>query len=118
MLRSDSRSGIESPYVSSAVIRDFGGGTGFCKVPRSVPAWFREFHVMPRPLDPRTIELLDADMVRVLRALTPAQRLAAAFDCQRTARLVIAGHLRDAHPDWDENQVQAEIARRMLGGTG
>ena len=43
-------------------------------------------------LDPRKIELLDDAMVVVLRSKTPAERLAMAFDCNRTARLVIAGH--------------------------
>ena len=72
---------------------------------------------MKTPIDPRKIELLDDAMVAVLRTKTPAERLAMAFDCNRTARLVIAGHLRTQHPDWIEAQIQAEVARRMLLGT-
>jgi hypothetical protein len=68
------------------------------------------------PLDPRKIELLDDAMVAVLRTKTPAERLAMAFDCNRTARLIIAGHLRTLHPDWTEPQIQAGVAGRMLDG--
>ncbi len=67
-------------------------------------------------LDPRKIELLDDAMVMVLRAKTPAERLAMAFDCNRTARLVIAGHLRACHPEWTDEQIQAGVAGRMLDG--
>ncbi len=37
-----------------------------------------------------------------------------AFDCNETARLVIAGHLRALHPEWTEAQIQAGVAGRML----
>jgi Rv0078B-related antitoxin len=67
-------------------------------------------------LNPLMIELLDDAMVRVLRTKTPAERLAMAFDCNRTARLIIAGHLRTQHPDWTELQIQAGVAGRMLDG--
>ncbi|HEY5316258.1 MAG TPA: hypothetical protein VIK18_27260 [Pirellulales bacterium] len=72
---------------------------------------------MKLPLDPRKIEMLDEAMVSLLRAKSLVQRLAMGFDCNRTARLVIAGHLRTLRPDWPEEQVQAEVARRMLLGT-
>jgi hypothetical protein len=72
---------------------------------------------MESPLDPRKIEMLDEAMVLLLRAKSPVQRMAMGFDCNRTARLVIAGHLRTLHSDWPEERVQAEVARRMLVGT-
>jgi hypothetical protein len=72
---------------------------------------------MKSPLDPRKIEMLDEAMVALLRAKSPVQRLAMGFDCNRTARLVVAGHLRTLHSDWTEEQTQAEVARRMLLGT-
>jgi hypothetical protein len=72
---------------------------------------------MSRPLQPHQIELLDDAMVEILRAKTPAERLAMAFDCNRTMRLRMAGHLRTRHPDWTEEQIHAEVARRMLGGS-
>ena len=53
----------------------------------------------------------------ILRPKTPAERIEMAFGCNRTARLLIEGGLRTIHFDWTDEQVQAEIARRMLGGT-
>jgi hypothetical protein len=67
--------------------------------------------------DPSRIEVLDEEMAEVLRHKTPAERLQIAFGCNRMARLVIEGHLRTIHPDWTDQQVMAEVARRMLGGT-
>jgi hypothetical protein len=68
--------------------------------------------------DARRIERLEPEIVAVLRRMWPAERLAAAFDCNRTMRLRLAGHLKTRHPDWGEEQIQAEIARRMLHGAG
>jgi hypothetical protein len=45
------------------------------------------------------------------------ERVAMVFDANRTMRLRIEGHLRTLHPEWTSEQVTAEIARRMLGGT-
>jgi hypothetical protein len=71
-------------------------------------------HFIP---DARRIEVLDSIMVEVLRSKTPAERVAMGLECNRTARLLIEGHLRTQHPEWSDEQVAAEIARRMLGGT-
>jgi hypothetical protein len=69
-----------------------------------------------KPIAPHQIELLDEATVAALRGKTPAQRLAIAFACNRTMRLRLAGHLKTRHPDWTTEQVQTEVARRMLGG--
>lgn len=61
--------------------------------------------------------MLDPDIVDVLKQKTPAERLAMVFSANRTMRLRLEGHLRTRYPDWDSAQLQAEIARRMLGGT-
>lgn len=70
-----------------------------------------------KPIDPKRIEVIDDDMVPVLRAMTPAQRLAIAFDCNETMRLRLAGNLMTRHSDWTEEQIALEVARRMLGET-
>ena len=72
---------------------------------------------MKRPIDPSRIELLDPAIVEVLKNKTPAERLTMVFAANRTMRLRLEGHLRTHHPDWDDDQIQREIARRMLGGT-
>ncbi len=63
------------------------------------------------------IEWLDDAMVEVLRNKTPAERLAMAFDCNRTARLVIAAHFRANNPTWTEDEILAAVAKRMLDGS-
>jgi hypothetical protein len=70
-----------------------------------------------RSTDAARIELLDPAMVAVLRGKTPAERLAIAFAANRTMRLRLEGHLRTRHPDWSDQAIQREIARRMSLGT-
>ena len=73
---------------------------------------------MVQVLDPSRIELLDEDMVRVLKGKSPEERIAIVLDANRTMRLMLQAHLRESHPDWTDNQIAAGIARRLLGGTG
>lgn len=67
-------------------------------------------------IDPRNIEVVDDDMVQVFRAMTGAQRLKIASDLFRSARTMIASHLAAEHPDWDEQRLQEEVARRLSHG--
>ncbi len=67
-------------------------------------------------IDPRRIELLDPFVLKTLQSKTPEERLQMVFECNRTARKIMAGGLRNQHPDWTEEQIQAEIARRMADG--
>jgi hypothetical protein len=62
------------------------------------------------------VELLDEAVVEVLRRKTPAERVAIIFAANRTMRLRLEGHLRSRHPDWDDQTVMQEIARRMSRG--
>jgi hypothetical protein len=72
---------------------------------------------MSRKIDPRNIEVIDDDLAEVLRAKTPAERIEMIAAANRTARLIASAGIRYQHPDWDENQVQAEVLRRVCGGT-
>lgn len=47
----------------------------------------------------------------ILRAMTPEQKLDAAFRLYWTARDLKAAGLRMAHPEWTEAQVQEEVRR-------
>lgn len=60
------------------------------------------------------VELLDDHMVAVLKSKTAAERVAMVFDAERSMRLMLDAHLRWRHPDWDQAQIDAEIARRRL----
>ena len=66
---------------------------------------------------PPCVEILDPMIVEVLRRKTPAERVEMIFDANRTVRLLLEGHLRWRHPDWDDQAVMQEIARRMCFGT-
>ena len=68
-------------------------------------------------IDPRRIEVVDAEMAEVLRSKTGAERLAITWRMIASARRMIASHLRSEYPDWDYQQIHAETIRRLsLGG--
>jgi len=65
---------------------------------------------------PPVVEIIDPSIVRVLRAKTPAERLAQAFRILDSARAITRGSVLQLHPDWDEDQVLRETARRLSHG--
>lgn len=69
----------------------------------------------PDPID--RIETLDPAMVEVLKSKTPAERVEMVAAANRTARILAAAGARYLHPDWDDEQIQAEVVRRVTGGT-
>jgi len=69
-------------------------------------------------LDPGQIEVVDDAIADILRRKTPAERVAMALDSNRTARLLVAEGVRRQHPEWADDRVRAEVARRMLGDAG
>ena len=68
-------------------------------------------------LDPGQIEMLDREMVEVLRSKSSAERLAIANGMWRSARRLISNTLKMEHPEWDDDQVATETARRLSHGT-
>jgi Arc/MetJ family transcription regulator len=69
-------------------------------------------------LDRGQIEVIDDAVAEALRAKTMAESVAMISQCHKTMRSLIEAHVRWTHPDWDDAQVNAEIVRRMLNGTG
>lgn len=65
-------------------------------------------------LNPNSDEVVDDCLADVLRQKRPAERIRMAADANDTARLLAAGGIRYQHPDWPEERVQQEVARRML----
>lgn len=61
---------------------------------------------------------MNPEMVAVLRAKQPAERLAIANGMFRSAQRMIASHLRAEHPDWDSDRIEEEVARRISRGSG
>lgn len=68
-------------------------------------------------LDDGQIEVVDPFVAKCLRERTIAERVAMVFDANRTMRGLIEARVRMNQPDWSDQEVAAEIARRMLHGT-
>ena len=61
-------------------------------------------------------ERIDPDMLRILDQKTPAEKLQIANGMWRSARDIIRNLLRAEHPDWTEEEVSQETARRLSHG--
>lgn len=72
---------------------------------------------VPRSL-PRTVEVVDRAMAAILRDKTEAERLAIACGMWRSARSMLANLLRTERPDWTDEQIDREVARRFARGSG
>ena len=68
-------------------------------------------------LDDGQIEVVDPLVAKCLREKTFAERLEMVFNANRTMRLLIAGGVRTRNPDWSDEQIQQEVARRILHAT-
>ena len=64
-------------------------------------------------LDRGQIEVLDDQMAEVLRAKSPAEPLAIANRLWWFVRRTISNALRSQHPDWDDERIEQETARRL-----
>ena len=67
-------------------------------------------------LNRRQIEAVDDEMARVLRGKTGAERLRIASGMFSSARQMIINELGSQHPDWGEQKINAEAARRLSHG--
>jgi ABC-type transport system involved in cytochrome bd biosynthesis fused ATPase/permease subunit len=67
-------------------------------------------------LDAGQIEVVDDAVAEVMRRKTFAERIAMAAQLQRLAHALIEGRLRSDHPDWDDERIATEIARRIRRG--
>jgi len=61
-------------------------------------------------------EVVDDEMAAVLRSKTGAERLAIANAMYVSARRMLLSHLAAEHPDWSEEEVTREAARRLSHG--
>jgi len=62
------------------------------------------------------VEVIDDAMARVYASKTGAERLAIASGMFASARRMLLSHLRSEHPDWTDEQVSREAARRLSHG--
>jgi hypothetical protein len=73
---------------------------------------------MPFRPDPRRIEVIDDAVAEILRKKSPAEKVGMIVDADRVMRLRVEAALRTWHPDWTEQDVRREVARRMTRETG
>ncbi len=57
--------------------------------------------------------MVDEEMAAVLRGKTGVERLRIAWGLRESAQRMLASYLKSEHPDWSEEQVLAEVARRL-----
>ena len=63
------------------------------------------------------LEVPDPAVAEVLRNKTPQERLNIAFGMWAAARRMLVNLLADSHPEWDQERLQKEVARRLSGGS-
>lgn len=59
------------------------------------------------------IEILDDAMVALLKQKTGIERLAMASELFRSAQQLLRAAVRRAQPEWSEEEVEQEVARRV-----
>ncbi len=64
----------------------------------------------------RDTDVIDDEMARILRGMTGAERLKIANGLFMSARRMLASHLAAEHPDWDQDRIEQETARRISHG--
>jgi hypothetical protein len=65
---------------------------------------------------PKNIETPDDRVVEILRSKTPAERLAIGLAMWSSARRMLLSLISQEHPDWDDDRVSQEAARRLSHG--
>ncbi len=68
-------------------------------------------------LDAGQIEVIDDQMAAVIRQKSGAERLAIANGLYLSVRRMLTNHLRSEHPEWSDEQVTGEVARRISRGS-
>ena len=63
---------------------------------------------------PRLRLAMTPEELRILRAMTPAQKLAAAEQLYWSARALKAAALRAQHPDWSEDEIRRKVREIFL----
>lgn len=62
------------------------------------------------------VEYMDRELVEMLHSKTTAEKIAMVGAAHRTMRLLVASGIRSKHPEWTEEEVLAEINRRIFHG--
>jgi hypothetical protein len=57
------------------------------------------------------IEAVDEEVAKALRGMGPAKRLDMVFQAERFVRHLMRAGARNRHPDWNEADIEKEVAR-------
>lgn len=63
------------------------------------------------------IEVIDSDMVKVMKSKSPMERLTIAFNMWSSAKKQLTNYLKEQHPDWTEKEIKYEVAKRLSHGS-
>jgi hypothetical protein len=63
-----------------------------------------------------SFEMLNDEMADILRRKTPIDRLQILGRMWKSARVLLRGSIRTFHPEWNEEQVNRELIRRISHG--
>jgi hypothetical protein len=67
-------------------------------------------------LDKGQIEVVDDKVADILRCKTPGERIQIACDLWVSMHRMLTTHLRKTHPEWNSEEVEQEVARRLSHG--
>jgi hypothetical protein len=88
-----------------------------------MPLRYQEFQSMShRMLSPNShgapchVEFMDREMVAMLQSKSTTEKIAMVGAVHRTMRLLMASGIRGKNPEWSDEQVRAEINRRIFHG--
>ena len=70
---------------------------------------------MERRLDPNRIEMVDHKIAEILRKKEIWERVQMAFEANDFVRQIVEASVRNQRPDWDDDSVMREVAKRMCG---
>ncbi|MCX6563108.1 MAG: hypothetical protein NTU60_05825 [Candidatus Aminicenantes bacterium] len=59
-------------------------------------------------------DLPDETMISIYKGKTPQQRLEISFGLWSFARTLVKAGLKTIHPDWSDQAIEEETAKRML----
>lgn len=69
-------------------------------------------------IDPRRIEVVDADVARILRGMSGADRLRLAHEAWELARERLMAFVSARNPQWNPERVRREVAKRLAHESG
>lgn len=64
----------------------------------------------------RKFEVIDDQMAAVLREKTESERLQIGFEMWHSAQRMIRAIVTAEHPEWSEEEVERQVAKRMSHG--